>query len=83
MWSIQRATYTIVFDNDEEISCKCKVIENTKEVFDIEMPYHDNGFDWIDQYITLEDGTVHDVYSWEYCVDYCGDEDTSDWYWFK
>lgn len=84
MENIQNAFYTIVWDNGSETNYECMVNMDTKEVFDIEVSGSNNvDADWVDQYITLPDGTEWDVHSLEYCQDYCGDDDTSDWYWFQ
>ena len=83
MCNIQNATYTICLDNGTEVSCKCKVIMDTHELYDFEEVSYNDSLDWIDQYVTLQDGSEHEAHCWEYVADYCGDEDTSDWYWFR
>lgn len=83
MWNIEDAIYTICYDNGVDASYKCKVIMQTHELYDFEEAIYDNDLDWVDQYVTLHDGSEHDVHCWDYMAGYCGDDDTSDWYWFR
>ena len=80
MSNIQDAVYTITFDNDVSLDYKCKVDLDTRQILEWEYIEHDNGFDWIDQYVTLQDGSEYDVHHVEY--EYLGDEDY-DYFWFE
>lgn len=79
MSNIQDAIYTITFDNDMSVDYKCKVNVDTRQMFDLEHIEHDNGFDWIDQCITLPNGKVYDVHY----VEYCEDPEKHVWYWWE
>lgn len=76
MSNIQNAIYTVTFDNDVSVDYECKVDMETKKIFNFEDVEHDNGFDWINQYITLQDGTEYDVHYVEYCSD-------GEYFWFE
>lgn len=76
MSNIQDAVYTVMFDDDTSFNYKCKVDIDTRKIIEWEHIDNDNNSDWIDQYITLQDGSEYDVHH----VDYCGDYD---YFWFE
>lgn len=76
MNNIQDAIYTVVYEDGTEVSRKCKVNMETWQMFDVENVEHYNDIDWVDQYVTLQDGKEYDVH-W---VEYCGD---GDYFWFE
>lgn len=67
---VQEAYYTSVWSDGVELHSECMVDMDTKEVFDIEQFDVDNldgNFDsCVDEYITLLDGSMHDVHSFAY-----------------
>lgn len=77
MSNIQNATYTVVYENGAEVNRKCRVNMETWQMFDVERVKYDHDvLDWVDQYVTLQDGKEYDVH-W---VEYCGD---GNYFWFE